>query len=848
MSFLHISLMLGSLAALAPILFHMLGRRQPKTLEFPAIRFVKKTAVEAQRGWSVKRWILLALRVLMVLLLAAALAAPRVASGLFANSLLAGLLGILALLSSFAAIVLWGRRSGLAALSIPLLLALGLWIAAGYYGLAVLRRSSDSPLVNQQGPLCAAIVVDTSPTMGYKYLNHTRLEDAKEMASWLMDRFPIGSEIAIIGNDAAARVNQDRLSAERQLDRISVEGKACNLIDRITIGIETVRKSKLDRREVYVLSDMRKNSWSSAAQADLLPLITGMRPDQEPSQQAATAEKPPRVLLQVIDLGVPQQEIRNWSLENLRISAESVVPGGSVTLQADLRALEGETKEQLMVELAAEPLEKKTTVARDGQWSIPEVKLLDRQVVQSNDQGLASLQIPWKDLSEGTNHAVLRLARPDPLEIDNVYHVTIEAREQGKSVVLCDDNTDAQLVSLMLDPSMSQQRSGSTEAANGTGTEPASGNERANSVDVEPRSRIGQIDLSKYANVVLFNPTELTADEADKLAGWVRNGGGLLVVLGPAAMGTQVPQAIGTPIAPGSTLLEKADPGGLPSLLPGKIRGITKGGLDASVTAVRPTLTNHPIWGIFERPPEEIPWVSYPVYQHWNLVDLDPAASVIASYTQSELPMMVETLRGSGRIIVMTLPYPEPVSVASKAPWSELFTTSSDAWPGFALFLGTVRYLATQNKHPMNYDVGATAVLGNNTKEFPRTYELRQPGGDEIRVESEDDLISYGFTQQSGHYRLRGVRARGLMYRGFSVNVDRREVSLDPVDRADLEKAIGIDNLLIAKEKSEVQSSIGEGRFGRDLSPFLWVILAMMVMAEQTMSSRFYSSKQRGKV
>jgi hypothetical protein len=62
-----------------------------------------------------------------------------------------------------------------------------------------------------------------------------------------------------------------------------------------------------------------------------------------------------------------------------------------------------------------------------------------------------------------------------------------------------------------------------------------------------------------------------------------------------------------------------------------------------------------------------------------------------------------------------------------------------------------------------------------------------------------------------------------------------------------LEKAIGKENLLIAREKDQVQSSIGEGRFGRDLSPFLWVILAMMVMAEQTMSSRFYSSKQRGK-
>jgi len=55
MSFLHVSLLLGSIAALAPVFFHLLGRRQPKTLEFPAIRFVKKTAVEAQRGWSVKQ-------------------------------------------------------------------------------------------------------------------------------------------------------------------------------------------------------------------------------------------------------------------------------------------------------------------------------------------------------------------------------------------------------------------------------------------------------------------------------------------------------------------------------------------------------------------------------------------------------------------------------------------------------------------------------------------------------------------------------------------------------------------------------------------------------------------------
>lgn len=833
MSFLHVSLLLGGIAALAPIIFHLLGRRQPKSLDFPAIRFVKKTAFEAQRGWSVKRWILLALRVLMLVLLAIALAAPRVSTGLYANSLLTGLLGILAMLSTIAALVLWGRKRGIAAISIPAILALALWGAAGYFGLKVLNRSNDTPLANNDGPVCAALVIDTSPTMGYKYLNHSRLEDAKEMAVWLMDRFPMGSEIAIVGSDGGGRINQDRLSAERQLERVAVEGKACDLKERITAAIDTVRKSKLERREVYVLSDMRKSSWQGIEDADLGPIISG-EAAVDATGKTVEAEKQPRVLLQLIDLGVPEKEIRNWSLDNLKLSAESVVPGGSVSIQAELRALEGDIKEQFMVELAAEPIEKKAIVSRDGQWQIPEAKLLDRQVVQPNDQGSASIQLAWKDLVEGTNHAVVRLARPDPLEIDNIYHLTIEAKDQGKSVVICDDAVDAQLVALMLDPNLATGSDQKVEVPGG--------------VEIETRGRIGQIDFSKYSNVVLYNPAELSADQAEKLSGWVRNGGGLLIVLGPAAVGPQalVANAVVPPV--GSTLLEKGAQGGLPSLLAGKVRGITKSDRTGATTSLRPKLLGHPIWGIFERPAEDIPWVSYPVYEHWNLVDLDPTASVIASYTGSELPAMIEWIQGAGRVIVMTLPYPEPSAVATVAPWSELYTTTSDAWPGFALFLGTVRYLATQNKHPLNYNVGAMAVLENNTKEFPRTYELRQPNGEEIRVESEDDLINYHFTQQAGHYRLRGIRARGLMTRGFSVNVDRQEVSLEPVDRGLLEKGIGRDQLLIAREKDQVQSSIGEGRFGRDLSPFLWVILAMMVMAEQTMSSRFYSSKPKGKV
>jgi hypothetical protein len=137
--------------------------------------------------------------------------------------------------------------------------------------------------------------------------------------------------------------------------------------------------------------------------------------------------------------------------------------------------------------------------------------------------------------------------------------------------------------------------------------------------------------------------------------------------------------------------------------------------------------------------------------------------------------------------------------------------------------------------------------LENNPKEFPKAYELLQPNGEVIRVEADEDALQYTYTQQPGQYRLRGVRARGPLVRGFSVNIDREELSLKKVNRLDLEAGIGKDQLLIAKNKEDVQSSIGEGRYGRDLSPFLWVILAMMVMAEQTMSSRFYANRTKGK-
>ncbi|MFN7732492.1 MAG: BatA domain-containing protein [Pirellula sp.] len=819
MTFLHISLLLGSIVVAAPVLLHMLGRRQPKPQPFPALRFVRQTAITAQRGWSVKRWLLLALRCLMVLALAVALAAPRVSSALFANTMAGGILGVLALLATAVAAILWGGRRSRWGVAAVAGLALALWGGAGDLLSKTWTQGEAAALGNSDGPVCAAIIVDTSPTMAYKYRNATRMEEAKGMVRWLMDRLPVSSQIAIVASDGAIRLNQDRLSAERQLDRVVVEGKATRLADRIRGAIDTLRKSDLERREIYILTDMRDNAWQDIESSDVPAKLA-------PTDEAG--EKQPKILLQLIDLGVPESEIKNWSIANLKLSADSALPGGQVALSADVKTTRGTGNEQVMVELAVEPIDRKLPILRDGKVVVPEAKLVDRQLIQVAEDSTMAVQMSLKNLAEGTNHAVLRLARPDPLDLDNVHYITIEARTQGRTLILSDQPRDGQLVALMLDPNSSAAPSaanprGSTDSATEEGVT------IGQPPQVEPTSRIGQLDLGKVSHIVLYNPKSLTANDADRLLAWVDGGGGLLVVLGPAASSA-----------------EEIAASGLATLMPGTIKRQTRRAPDDFSVVLSPVIDNHPVWTIFERPIQEIPWVSYPVFRHWDLEGLQAGTVELMRFTGSNLPALVEWTRGQGRLMVMTLPYPEPSATAATQPWSELFTTSADAWPGYALFLGASRYLASHNKHPVNYSIDTVAMLDNAASQYPKTYELFLPIGDAVRIEAADELVSYAFTKQPGHYRLKGLRARGPVARGFSVNIDRREMSMQRVDLQRLDQILGKDTYLVAKDKEEVQSSIGEGRYGRDMAPFLLVILVMMFMAEQTMSSRFYATAKRG--
>ncbi|MDO4573959.1 MAG: BatA domain-containing protein [Planctomycetia bacterium] len=202
MFLVHPLFLLGFLVAGVPILLHFLMKRQPRKLNFPAIRFLQSRERARNRSLQLRHWLLLATRVFLVLVLVLLFARP-------------------------------GRK------------------AAG--------------TAAENGPVSVLLVLDTSPRMGYRFENQTFLERAKKQAYQVLATLPAGSQAAVISTFPSPQgFLPDLGEAERRVRNLVLSPASRSMTE--TLGeVLPLLENVTGRREVYLFTDAAENAWPGEA-------------------------------------------------------------------------------------------------------------------------------------------------------------------------------------------------------------------------------------------------------------------------------------------------------------------------------------------------------------------------------------------------------------------------------------------------------------------------------------------------------------------------------------------------------------------------------------------------------
>ena len=154
-------LTLGGGLVLTPIVLHLLMKPKPKPFVFPALRFLRESAVSNRRQLRLRQWLLLLLRCLVILLLAAALAGPAVAANDFGKWISTGGTGFLLAIISLVLLSGWFREKRNLFLLAPLA---AIWIGlACWFGWSLgqaMSAESEQILGQSEAPVSALFIVE----------------------------------------------------------------------------------------------------------------------------------------------------------------------------------------------------------------------------------------------------------------------------------------------------------------------------------------------------------------------------------------------------------------------------------------------------------------------------------------------------------------------------------------------------------------------------------------------------------------------------------------------------------------------------------------------------------------
>jgi len=417
--FLFPAMLMATWAAGAPVVIHLIMRTRPRRVVFPPLRFVRKTHRATAGKLKLKHLILLAMRAAAIVLIAVLLARAEIRE--------------------------WRRVAG---------------------------ASAKAAVV---------VVVDNSGSMGYRYHGKTLLALGKQLGAEGIGLLPEGSEVAVITSSnpgAPAAFHGDRQLARQQLADVPAGLGHQSLAAAIARAEGLLAGARLERKELYIVTDMTAQAWRDGAGRSG---VEGIH-------------------YTVLNCGRGGDV--NVALERLELSSSSVAVGEELAIRAAVRSarIGGDVPVRLEV---------------DG-------RAVDRKTIALASGGVAEAEFTYRPSAEGVIHGRVVLEHRDPLAMDNVRYFTVQVGRAATMLVVRDAATvgrGGQIARLMADGVAPPP----TGARQGRWLQCTQITDRR-----LPARRLDAVDV-----VLLAGVAGVPKSQWRRLESYVRGGGSLWVVVGP---------------------------------------------------------------------------------------------------------------------------------------------------------------------------------------------------------------------------------------------------------------------------------------------------------------------------
>ena len=799
--------LLAWFAALAviPVILHFLLRGQPRKLLFPALRLIQARRKQNVQRLRLKHIWLMLLRMAVIILLAIALARPRIAPANYLPTPVEwGILGVIAL---FAGAVWWliarNWRQKWQQERLPehqlqhrrWMLSTGLWatgivLALLLVGWPIQRRvlaeiKDPKPLVAQNVPVAAVLLFDTSLSMQYREAGKTRLEAAREQARELLQRWPSGSKVAIASTSSTQPLqflNEVSIAGTR-LDQLEPQPLSFSLNERLRSALEFQRQDQsriqqldssvpeADRRdaflrEIYLFSDLAPASWQKV----------------DAERLRADLERHKEINLYVLDQSVEKPV--NFAIAELQLPDRPVTQGSDLYLQVTVGN--------------AGPAAAPVNLELHLQTESGKLVKQDQAALNVAPGGAQVAEFQVRGMTGSLRQGEIRITNGDPLPFDDVAPFTVEITPPKEVLVIADQARRAQYWQTALAPPEAQK----------TGRVPYR-------VTVQLPAAAAKLDLTKYAAIYLLDVAAPPQVLWNRLLEYVTNGGGLAV-----AVGVEVDSAnYNSPAA------QQA----LPAKLLGHIRLTPPEFLDLRNT-------EHPLLKKFGDWNGAAQLTNSAIQRIWRTEPHAPA-QVIAPYSDvRQSPALVERVIGRGRSVLIT-------TSLSGQGWNDLHLE----WPYVAFADLLTQYLSSMNTVPVNYIPGEDVLVRLDAVPPLQRYLLRSPNRQQVPGDAPagKSTLVLRAIDQIGHYRVLGADANSPFDRGFSVHPAARESQLSPLLAVELDQFLGAGRYSLARDLATLEKrGLAGQRLGIEVFPTLALLLWLAFVGEHLLANRFHESQR----